>query len=127
MKYIPCIAGGLLGALFLMASIMFFMGKMPPEQVVSGSYEEHFGKAFGPSGYMYFVKVCELVGGILVAIPKTRNFGLLVLGPIIANILAYTICIKNGAGLTHPMLIGICVLALYLLIDARKKFLGLLN
>ena len=83
--------------------------------------------ALGPTGYMTFVKICEGVGGILVAIPKTRNFGLLVLGPIIINILAFHTFLAKGEGLADPMLIAICVFALYLLIDARKKFLGLLN
>ena len=31
-KYLPCIAGGILGALFLMASVMFFLGLGPPSQ-----------------------------------------------------------------------------------------------
>ena len=30
------------------------------------------------TGYLAFVKVLEILGGILVAIPKTRNLGLLV-------------------------------------------------
>jgi hypothetical protein len=83
--------------------------------------------AFGPTGYMTFVKVCELLGGILVAIPKTRNFGLLILGPIIVNILAFTIFVVKGAGLFNPMLIVICLLALYLLWVARKQFAALAN
>ena len=39
--------------------------------------------AFGPTGYLNFVKVLEVVGGLLVAIPRTRRMGLLVLGPIL--------------------------------------------
>ena len=31
--------------------------------------------AFGPTGYMTFIKVLELLGGILVAIPRTRRLG----------------------------------------------------
>jgi hypothetical protein len=76
---------------------------------------------------MTFVKVLELIGGILLAIPRTRNFGLLVLGPIIVNILAFHVFITKGEGLLNPMLIVIVALAGYLLWSARKAFAGLLN
>ena len=83
--------------------------------------------AFAPTGYLTFVKVCQLLGGILVIIPRTRNFGLLVLGPIIINILAYHMFIMKGEGLLNPILIAIVLLALYLLWHARKSFAALLN
>jgi putative oxidoreductase len=76
---------------------------------------------------MYFVKIFEFTGAILVAIPRTRNFGLLLLGPIITNILAFHILIKHGDGLQNPMVIAVVVLALYLLWVGRKKFAGLIN
>ena len=83
--------------------------------------------ALGPTGYMNFVKVCEILGGILVAIPRTRNLGLLLLGPIIVNILAFHVFIMKGEKLMDPMLIVIVLLALYLLWAGRKGFAGLLN
>jgi hypothetical protein len=69
----------------------------------------------------------ELLGGILVAIPHTRNFGLLILGPIIVNILAFHLFVTGGEGLFNPMIIVIVLLALYLLWVGRKNFAGLLN
>ena len=85
----------------------------------------HFFAAFGPTGYLTFVKVFEVLGGILVAIPKTRNFGLLILGPIIVNILAFHAFVTKGQGLFSPMIIAIVVMALYLLWSGRKAFAGL--
>ena len=78
--------------------------------------------AFAPTGYLTFVKVFELLGGVLVAIPRTRNLGLLILGPIIINILAFHIFVAGGQGLWSPMLMGICALALFLLWYERKAF-----
>jgi len=80
-----------------------------------------------PSGYMHFVKTCEHLGGLLVAIPRTRNIGLLFLGPVILNILAFHIFITKGGGPTDPPLVVICLLAAFLLWSGRKKFAGLLN
>ena len=121
-KYLPIIAGLVLGLLFVMSAVvvLFHLVKMPPPP--KGSPAAMFFGVFGPTGYMTFVKIFELTGGILVAIPRTRNLGLLVLGPIIVNILAFHIFITGGADLLNPMLDVIVALALYLLWVGRKNF-----
>jgi uncharacterized membrane protein YphA (DoxX/SURF4 family) len=126
-KYPPIIAGLVLGGLFLMASTIFFLKLAPTPQFPEGSPIAHFMGAFGPTGYMVFVKIFEFTGGLLVAIPRTRNLGLLVLGPIIVNILAFHTFIQGGDGLLNPMLDVIVVAALYLLWVGRKEFAGLLR
>lgn len=128
MKYLPPIAGGLLGALFVMAGMVMLLNlapDMPPPP--EGTPPALFMGAFVPTGYLTFVKVLEVIGGVLVAIPFTRNIGLLVLGPIIVNILAFHAFITKGEGLFSPMLMLIVALALYLLWVGRKAFAGLLG
>lgn len=129
MKIVNNIIGGLLGLLFVFsASVVLFKINIPqPPPPPEGSPAAHFMAAFIPTGYMTFVKVCELTGGILVAIPKTRNFGLLILGPIIINILCFHGFVTAGVGLFSPMLIVICLAALYLLWVGRHPFLNLKN
>ena len=54
------------------------------------------------------------------------NPGLLVLGPIILNILAFHTLVEHGQDLVPvPLVLG--ALAFFLLCYERKKFLGLLN
>jgi len=127
MKHLPTIAGGLLGFLFVAFSMIYFFKLMDMPPPPAGSPVAMFMEALVPTGYMNFVKTCELLGGILVAIPRTRNFGLLLLGPVIVNILAFHVFLTKGAGLLDPILIVICLLAVYLLWDGRKAFLGLLG
>jgi len=126
-KHLPTIAGILLGLLFLLSSSMFLLKLAPMPKFPEGSPIAMFMGAFVPTGYMTFVKLCELAGGVLVAIPRTRNLGLLLLGPIIVNILVFHTCVTGGEGLLNPMLDIIVVLALYLLWVGRKQFTGLLN
>ena len=126
-KIIPIAAGIILGLLFVMSGMMVLLKLAPTPKFPEGSAVASFMSAFGPTGYMTFVKVFEVLGGVLVAIPKTRNLGLLVLGPIIVNILAFNIFIMGGAGLTNPMLLAVVVLALYLLVVERKAFAGLVK
>lgn len=126
MKLATNIAGGLLGFAFVAFSIMYFfdlMGDQPPPP--PGSPAAMFMGAFVPTGYMAFVKTCELLGGILVAVPSTRNIGLLFLGPVILNILAFHGFVMKGAGLFSPPLIIISLIAVFLLWTERKAFGGL--
>ena len=81
--------------------------------------------AFGPTGYMTFVKVCEVLGGILVAIPRTRNLGLAILVPILVNIVAFHVFVTGGMGLWEPMLVAVYVLTGYLLWCGRGALAGL--
>ena len=126
MKHLPNIAGGLLGLLFVMAgvTVLLKLGPTPPAPP-EGSAAALFMGAFVPTGYLTFVKVLEILGGLLVAIPRTRNFGLLILGPIIVNILAFHIFITKGEGLFAVPIILIVVLATYLMWVARKQFAAL--
>ena len=73
------------------------------------------------------LSMMELAGGILVMIPRLRNVGLLLLGPVIVNIIAFHAFVDEPKQLINPMLDIIIACALYLLWDARRKFAGLLN
>ncbi|MBW8864644.1 MAG: hypothetical protein JF609_06925 [Verrucomicrobia bacterium] len=131
MKKLPAVAGIILGLLFLMASIpvLFHLMKMPP--LPEGTPVAKFMDAFGPTGYITFVKMFEFVGAIVVMIPRLRNIGLLLLGPVIVNILAFHILVDDPHNLLDVkqmwILYAIVVCALYLLWNARRKFAGLLN
>lgn len=126
MRHIPTIVGILLGLLFIAASATFLLGIVPKQDPPPpGSLPALFMGAFAPSGYLHFVKWLELIGGVLVAIPRVRNLGLLVLGPIIVNILAFHIFIMKGAMLADPVLICVVLAALFLLWTGRKAFAGL--
>ncbi len=124
MKIATQIVAGLFGVLFLFGGFFFFFGTMPPGPP-EDSLPGKFMAAFGPTGYMAFVKACEIIGGALVIIPKTRNLGLLILGPIVINILCFHgFVIKGGWGPAHAF---ITVAALFLLWAERKAFVGLVN
>jgi len=127
MKYLPTIAGILLGLLFAMASIVVLFNLVAAPPPPEGTPMAFYMAAMGPTGYLKFVKIFEMIGAILVAIPRTRNFGLLILGPILINILAFHTFIAKGEGLANPMLIVIVLLEAYLLWVGRYGFLGLLN
>ena len=128
MKKLPCLAALLLGLAFITFGLNHFLKFMPAGgPMEEGSAAAMFFSAIVPTGFLTFVKIFEITGGLLVAIPKTRNIGLLILGPIIINILAINILIIGGGAVFQPPVIVISVLAAYLLFAAKDKFLGLLG
>lgn len=124
MKIAVNIVGGLLGFIFIALSLLVLLGLAPTPKDLPPMVSQFMG-VFAPSGWLIVVKVCELIGGILVAIPKTRNFGLLVLGPIVINILCFHILVEKS-GLMGPPLV-VALFAAFLLWAERKSFLGLLH
>ena len=127
MKYVPNIVAGLLGFAFIAFSVMFLFKLVPDQpQPPAGSPIALFMGAFIPTGYMHFVKVFELLGGFMVAIPRTRNIGLLFLGPVILNIIAFHVFVAKDA-LSDVSLPIIGLMALYLLWVERKAFAGLVT
>jgi len=122
------IAGVFFGLLFVVFGLNFFLKFIPmPPGPPEGSPPALFMAAMFPTGYLAFVKVIEIVGGVLVATPRTRNFGLLALGPIVVNILAFQVFLAKGAGLLDPPVVLVTALSLFLLWCERKSFLALLR
>jgi hypothetical protein len=126
MKYAPHIASILLGGLFIMSASVVLFGFAPTPELPKDTPIAAFMAAFGPTGYMTFVKVLELLAGLLLLVPKTRNIGLLILGPIIVNILAFHQFVAKD-GILQPMLLGIAALAVFLLWADRAKWKALIG
>jgi len=132
-KIAPAIAGVLLGLVFLMASVTFLLHvEPPPPKTPPPADVITFMTLFSSTGYLKVVKVFELIGGLLVMVPLTRNLGLLILGPIIVNILMFDFCVGGGlSSLKDPVAIVmttlIVILPLYLLWVERKAFAALVR
>lgn len=129
MKHAPNIAAALLGLLFVIFGMNFFLHFIPMPNDPSPADAPHklFMAALFPTGYLAFVKVLEILGGLLVAVPKTRNIGLLALGPIIVNILAFHVFLTKGAGLMDPPILLIVALSGFVLWSQRKAWFSLIK
>ena len=127
MKYLNRITAALLGLVFVVFGSNFFLKFIPIPMPPEGSPAAMFMGGMYASGLLAFVKVLEILGGVLVAVPKTRNLGLLVLGPIIVNIFAFHFFFFGPASLLDPMLIGIAALSAWQVLSAGKAFLHFLK
>jgi putative oxidoreductase len=129
MKHLPTLASLLLGLAFILFGVNFFLNFLPMPEDPSPADAPHklFMSALYPTGYLAFVKVLEILGGVLVALPRTRNIGLLVLGPIIVNILAFHVFLTGGAGLLDPPVLAVSLLGAFVLFSERNRFAKLLK
>jgi putative oxidoreductase len=98
--------------------VPFIDMKPTPEQM------ELFG-AFGKIGWiMPLVGVVEIIGGILIAIPKTRALGAIVILPVVVGILAHNLMHEPAAlGMTAVFV----VINAWAIIDSKDKYLPMVK
>jgi len=121
------LTAALLGLVFIVFGSNFFLHFIPIPKPPEGSPAAMFMGGMFASGLLAFVKILEIAGGVLVAIPATRNLGLLILGPIIVNIFAFHFFFFGPASLVDPLMIGIGVLTAWQVLAAGRPFLAFLK
>jgi putative oxidoreductase len=122
MSKVIVVARVLLGALFLMFGLNFFLHflKMPMPTGDAGTY---MGVLF-MHHFLYVVGALQVIGGLLLLVGRFVPLGLVLLGPVIVNILLYHLLLEP-----HGIAPGITVtvLELFLLFAYRKSFRGLFD
>lgn len=122
MKYITHVTAFLLGIIFIVFGMNFFLKFLPIPSPPLGSPAAMFMGGMYASGFLAFVKVLEIAGGLFVAIPQTRQLGLLLLGPIIVNIAAFNYFFFGPKALLQTPVLVVCSLALIQLIASHRAF-----
>ncbi|MES2797489.1 MAG: DoxX protein [Bacteroidota bacterium] len=121
MKFITQIPAYLLGLLFVWGGAAYLFHLMPDQPLTGDSAT--FMKLFAETGYMTIIKICELLFGILLFIPKTRALGFILLAPIAVNILIFELHIAHAPGIGIAIVI-LNAIGLYL---NREKYIGIIG
>ncbi len=123
MKIVTIIARVLLGLVFVVFGFNGFFDfiHMPPSTNPAAG---QFFTAVSTTGFMSFVFLLQIIGGLLVFLDFFVPLGLTILCPIIVNIVLFHICM-GPEGL--PLAIVVSLLALFLIWRYWANFAGLLR
>jgi len=114
----------LYGLLFINAGLNKLLSYIPPPDDLPEAVVK-MGMAFAEIGWlMPLVAVAELLGGLLVIIPRFRALGAVVLFPIVMGILLIHLT-TAPSGL--PIAVVVLLVLLWLLFENRKKYGALLK
>ncbi len=102
MKYLPLVARYLLGVIFVIFSLNFWLHFFPMPSPAEGSLAAGFIGALYGSGFLAVVKVFELLGGILLLTGRYVNLALGVLGPIVVVIVLFIMSSSSKAVTRWP-------------------------
>lgn len=106
MKLITTIARYLLGLIFVVFGLNFWLQFLTVPSPPEGSLAAGFIGAIYMSGFLAVVKVFEVVGGILLLAGRYVNLALAVVGPIAVVIVMYHVLILE-AGYAMAAVVGI--------------------
>ena len=79
MKKVSCIAALLLGLAFVAFGLNFWLHYLPAKPAPAP--ESFMGQLYS-SGYLAVIKALEVIGGVLLILPRTRVLGLFLIGAI---------------------------------------------
>lgn len=123
MKIVKFILFILFGLMFINAGLNKFFNYMPmpeltPEQI-------KFFTAFTSISWMMpLIAIIEVIGGILVIIPKTRALGAIIILPVMVGILVHHATVDTSGLVIALVLMAINVLAI---VDNWRKYQALIR
>ena len=120
MKIAILISRVLLGTGFIFFGLNIlhpFLASPPPP---AGSLAAQFVAVMVPSRWMALIGAVQLLGGILVLAGRTAPLGLVMLGPVLVNILAFHICLAGGHGIAPGLVFS--ALEILLIYGYRNYF-----
>lgn len=117
MKHFFTAARILLGIIFLVFSLNYWLKFIPIPPAAEGSAAAGFMGAIYGSGFLALVKVLQLISAVLLLTGRYTNLALTLLGPIVVNILLFHVMIKQSE---HALSVVIAVLALVVLIGQKN-------
>ena len=119
-------AGCLLGLVYFIFCMNFFLNFIPIPPSDPESLASSFMSAMQLSGFLTIIKILEIIGAIFISLPKTRRFGLLIITPISINVILYCTVI-TGDSLFQPIVLLILILNGYLIYSDKKELIKFLK
>lgn len=118
MKAAVIVARTLVGLVFAVFGVNYFLHFIPLPPPDAGSPAAAFFGVLAPSGYLTAVKVFEIAGGVLLLTGRFAPLGVTLVTPVAVNILFYEVFLLHKPGLGY-LLVPLC---LFLVWGYRSHF-----
>ncbi len=114
----------LFGLMFINAGLNKFFNYIPMPKQMPPNMMKVMGAFMQIGWLMPLAGAAEVIGGILIIIPRTRALGALIIFPVMVGIfLTNTVTDKSGL----PMTLILSVILAWIMIDNRDKYLQLIK
>ncbi|MGA1539579.1 MAG: hypothetical protein ACO39C_04070 [Chthoniobacterales bacterium] len=117
MKHVFTAARILLGLIFLIFSLNYWLQFLPIPGQPEGSHGANFMGAIFATKFLTVVKILELIAAALLLSGRYVNLALTLLGPVIVNIVLFHLLVAPG---NYGLTITISVLAVVTLVGQRN-------
>lgn len=123
-KTILFIVSLLFGLMFINAGLNKFFNYMPMPKDMPQGMTDLMTAVMQIKWLMPLVGVAEIVGGILVIIPKSRALGAIIIFPVMVGILLTNI-VNAPSGI--PLAVILLVINLWIIIENREKYMPMVR
>jgi len=123
-KKILFVVSLLFGLMFINAGLNKFLNYMPPPKDMPEKMMEVMGAFMKITWLMPLIGLAEIVGGILVIIPKTRALGAIIILPVMVGIILTNITVAPSA---LPIGLALFAINIWVIIENREKYLPMVR
>ena len=118
--FIVCL---LFGLMFINAGLNKFFNYMPVPKDMPKSAMAMFGALMQIKWLMPLIGIAEIVGGILIIIPRYRALGAIIIFPVMIGILLTAISLSSGLA----MVVVLFVILIWVIIENWSKYLPMIR
>ncbi|HEY9197682.1 MAG TPA: DoxX family membrane protein [Mucilaginibacter sp.] len=122
-KTILFVACLLFGLMFINAGLNKFFNYMPMPKEMPKDAMAMFGAIMQIKWLMPLVGVAEIIGGILIIIPRFRALGAVIIFPVMVGILLTAFSLSSGL----PMVLVLFAILIWVIIENREKYLPMIR
>ena len=123
MKITVIITRTLMGLGFVVFGANILHPFLPQPPIPAGTLTAQFMAVMIPTHWMILVGAIQLVGGLLLLFGGTTPLGLVMLGPVLVNILAFHLCLQGGKDIAPGIVFSI--IEIFLIYAYRRYFSSL--
>ncbi|SDG38300.1 DoxX family membrane protein [Mucilaginibacter sp. P25] len=122
-KKILFIACLLFGLMFINAGLNKFLNYMPVPKDMPPNAMAMFGAIMQIKWLMPLIGIAEIIGGILVIIPRFRALGAVIIFPVMVGILLTVISLSSGI----PVVLVLWAVLIWVLFENREKYFHMIR